>query len=391
MLHRIRYTTAPLTPFNDFLADLEVLGMRPVASGGELFSVVQARSNLRWWLIPSDHGHACAWAGYEMLQPVSRIARLGKWSLQALENLGLLSWFWGKKIRLSGTPGFLSKFGEKPLCCAYFTGTDGPHRKTTAQIMTRRGKIIGYAKITRNPMVMPYLENEARMLEYVAGLELASASVPKLLEHKQEECFAQLVTDSLRVPEHVVARRLGPAHRAFLAELAVKTERAGGAETLSKLTERLVEIFPFLSDEWSSRLNAGVEQLNRRLGTLRVGLAHGDFTPWNTFLVGQKLYVFDWEYAQPNYPLGYDAVHFTLAASPVSVWPNLLKSIEEDIATEWYAGDRAAAAYAILFSLLLHAAFYLDRVIAVGQSEKDWAEAGVWATAIDSVLIRIGV
>jgi len=41
-------------------------------------------------------------------------------------------------------------------------------------------------------------------------------------------------------------------------------------------------------------------------------LSHGDFTPWNTFFVDGKLYVFDWEYASYDYPRAYDFFHFFL-------------------------------------------------------------------------------
>ncbi len=119
MLRKNRITPAFPPPFHDFLADLEALGTQRTASGGDRYSVVAARSNLRWWLIPSDQGTACARAGYEMLQPMSRTSQLAKWGLQTLESLRLLGWFRGDEIRLTGTPGFLSSFGETELCCSY--------------------------------------------------------------------------------------------------------------------------------------------------------------------------------------------------------------------------------------------------------------------------------
>jgi hypothetical protein len=376
-------------PFDDFVADLKAVGLRRTDTGGEGFSVVTARSNLRWWLIPLDHGRACAQAGYEMFQPVTWTARMAKWGLQTWARLRPTGRAWGREMRLSGTPGFLATIGETAVCCSYFTGTDGPHRKTAAQIMTRSGEIVGYAKITRNPKVIPYLENEARMLELVAELELASAAVPTLLDYTHQNGVAQLVTDSLRHPGHVVTRRLGPAHRKFLGELAAKTSWTGGANTLSGLAHRLDEIGPALSTEWSSRLDAGIAQVTPSIDALRVGLAHGDFTPWNTFLVGERLYVFDWEYAQPAYPLGYDAVHFTLATHPAAHVPDLLDGLVADIAAEWYGGDHATAARSILFSLLLHSAFYLGRALVAGHSEQTWVEAEAWAQAIDNLLVRV--
>ena len=42
-------------------------------------------------------------------------------------------------------------------------------------------------------------------------------------------------------------------------------------------------------------------------------LSHGHFTPWNTFFVDGRLYVFDWEYAERSNPAGYDLIHFLLS------------------------------------------------------------------------------
>jgi hypothetical protein len=36
---------------------------------------------------------------------------------------------------------------------------------------------------------------------------------------------------------------------------------------------------------------------------------HGDFAPWNVKLSGERLFVFDWEYARAA-PAGFDLIHF---------------------------------------------------------------------------------
>lgn len=42
------------------------------------------------------------------------------------------------------------------------------------------------------------------------------------------------------------------------------------------------------------------------------GYSHGDFTPWNMFVKGNKLALIDWEMADPCAPLLFDAFHFVL-------------------------------------------------------------------------------
>lgn len=382
-------TTRPSEPLDDCLGDLAALGINPSRSG-EAYGIVAARTNARWWLTPLDRGAACTRAGLEMFQPVTLAARLVKSLIQLPARIGSAALFPGRRLRLSGTPSFIAAFHQPGLCCSYFTGTDGPHRKTSVQIMNRAGEILGYAKITRNPSVKRYLETEARVLSEVARLELSSAAVPRLVEHQDQGEIAWLVTDSLRAPGHVVAQELGRAHFAFLAELAEKTRHHGAAATYTELEAALDALRPTLDQSWATRLAAGISWIAPGIDILPVSLAHGDFTTWNTFLVEDKLYVFDWEYAHRAYPLGYDQVHFTLSSDLATPAPALLDRLETAIAAAWFKNDRRSAMHAILFALLLHATFYLGRAIEAVGGSQDWKEARRRAELIDAALVRLG-
>lgn len=387
-----QHSSVPLEPFSSFLEDIKALGVHRSNIGGAAFVLICARSNPRWWLTPLDRGGECARAGLDMFQPVTRTARIAKWAMNLCARYAPAA-LPGGRLRLEGAPNFLRVFDEVNLCCAYFTGTAGPHRKTAAQIMTGSGDIIGYAKISRDPTIKPYLENEARVLTEVAGLGLASAETPRLLEWSKGDengDVAWLVTDSLRTPGRSVALRLGAAHYAFLAELAAKTVRPSeGGATLAALSCKIETLRPKLESEWIARIEEGVKRLAEVAVSLPVAMAHGDFTPWNSFLTGDRLYVFDWEYAHPAYPLGYDEIHFTLAAGLTEAPTRLLNALETSLAARWYGGDSARAAQAILFSLLLHAGFYLGRAIAAGGSARDWGEAARRAAMIDALLARM--
>lgn len=377
-------------PFAEFLDDLELLGVRKAIIAGEKFALIGARSNARWWLTPLNHGGACARAGLDMFQPVTRIARVAKSAINLCARYAPAA-LPGGRLRLEGTPNFLRVFREADLCCAYFTGTAGPHRKTAAQIMTQSGEIVGYAKVSRDPVVKLYMANEARVLTGITGLGLASAETPRLLEWCEDDGgVAWLVTDSLRASGHSVALGLGAPHYAFLAELAAKTGRPGeGSATLTTLSRTVETLRPDLESEWVARIEEGITRLAEAAASMPVAMAHGDFTPWNSFLTGDRLYVFDWEYAHPTYPLGYDEIHFTLATSSAEAATTLLNTLETALAARWYGGDSARAAQAILFSLLLHAGFYLGRAIAAGGSARDWGEAARRAAMIDALLARM--
>ena len=92
---------------------------------------------------------------------------------------------------------------------AFFTGTDGPHRKTTIQLMDNDGAILGYCKMSRKSHIRPYLRNEADMLSHVANLELRSANIPNVLEFRDDASITFLVTNSLKTEQSKIKKRLG--------------------------------------------------------------------------------------------------------------------------------------------------------------------------------------
>lgn len=375
-------------PFAAFLADIAAVGVYPVASGGDKFVVIGARSNARWWLVPLSNRRATA-AGLDMLQPSNWQAALAKRVARLIARIGPRFALGPEHLRLSDAPVLVDIFGQAGLCCAYFTGTDGPHRKTAVQIMTASGKIVGYAKITRNPWVKPFLENEAVLLRQLSAMNLRAVDVPRLISYRDGGDSAWLVTDSLRAPGHVLPYSLGTAHFAFLAELAGNTVHYSGADTLTDLARIIETLRQKLTEDWTVRLCAGISRLTPHAEAMPVGLAHGDFTPWNSFLLGKRLYVFDWEYAHPAYPLGYDQVHFTLSANRAPATTALVEKLDEEVASQWFNGDRAASKRAVLFSLLLHAAFYLRRACDAGGRKQHWDEAERRAWLIDALISRV--
>lgn len=71
-----------------------------------------------------------------------------------------------------------------------------------------------------------------------------------------------------------------------------------------------------LAPAWHALLQSMLEILRRELGgaLLPMGLAHGDFAPWNMrTLPDGSLYLFDWEFARPDCTPLYDVFHFEFA------------------------------------------------------------------------------
>jgi hypothetical protein len=298
-------------------ADIAALGLHiseEPLPGAVRYLVLGARSNARWWLIPLVTRRSAA-SGFALFQPQLVGARVMKAlgvaaAVCGLPLLARRSSTWS----LSGESTLARHFTEarRPVF-AYFTGTDGPHRKITVQVMDDDGTILGYAKSSSEPVVRELIVREARALTRLQQLGLRSALVPALRFAGDIDGTYLLATDTRKTFWTVSDRTYGAAHRAFLQELFQKTHRsaASAGGFAAALGVRWEAVRSRVQREWQERIAKTLGALDRHDRTpLQVCLGHGDFTPWNTYRVDQRLYVFDWEYADENAAAGTDAIHF---------------------------------------------------------------------------------
>jgi hypothetical protein len=254
--------------------------------------------------------------GLAMFQPVIRSAKLFKCFAVVTGSVGLASLWTRKKVYISGTTQLGDVFGEKDLHYAFFTGTDSPHRKVAVQVIGRDGTIKGFAKVSCNSAVKPLLAHEADTLNHVNTLDLQTALIPKVLFNGEMGGAGVLITDTLKTCRAKTVTTLTDAHVAFLHELADKTTVPGTVVTdwvVTELRHQFEAIVDRLPVEWQGRLEKAIGCLERYEGEWGTkSFCHGDFTPWNTFFVDGRLYVFDWEYAKENLPV-HDLVHYTLS------------------------------------------------------------------------------
>jgi hypothetical protein len=301
--------------FKRALAEIIALGFSVsdhYTPGSVAYNIISGRSNARWWLVPLTNRRVAV-NGLSMFQPMIRSSKLFKCFAVVTGSVGLASLWTRKKIYISGTTQLGDVFGEKDLHYAFFTGTDSPHRKVSVQIMGRDGTIKGFAKVSSNSAVKPLLAHEADTLNHVNTLDLQTALIPKVLFNGEMGGAGVLITDTLKTCRAKTVTTLTDAHVAFLHELCDKTAVPGTADTNWVVTEMrcqydaVVDRLPVI---WQARLTQAIACMERYEGGWGArSLNHGDFTPWNTFFVEDKLYVFDWEYASKEFSFGYDLSH----------------------------------------------------------------------------------
>lgn len=203
--------------------------------------------------------------------------------------------------------------------CAAFEGTPCAHQKTTLQVF--RGKnILGYVKISANPAVYRLFQHEQRILEalHVSGMD----EVPRIVALKElpdgRRILAQTTTKTLYSD---APHEWGPLMEQFIGRL----ENATGVTAAFEQTEMAEEIGLGVKPESEGPVSALLPERYRivferaadrfRGRELACCLTHNDFTPWNMYVQGGRLEVFDWEYASFCNPVGMDRCHFLVQSA----------------------------------------------------------------------------
>ncbi|MGH8182188.1 MAG: phosphotransferase family protein [Rhodanobacteraceae bacterium] len=302
------------------LREMQALGLQVTATphaGSIAMDVLAGRMRLRWYMVP-PRPRAVRVASLALIQPLRTGPRMFKRVATGAARLGVPYPWRHARVYASGVNRIAAAFGPNTTHAAFLTGTAGPHRKLTVQFMDARGGIRGYAKVASTPATQALLANEAATLAELHDAGLRTAVLPRVLLQEHQDGAAVLATDTVRTQRSACHTRLQAPHLAFLDELAARTASArvpDGEALLHRLRAKTHSLPASLPAEWRLRLERSLQALAIAPELIAPrGLAHGDFTPGNTFQYRERLCVFDWEYAGYDYPADYDLVRFMFAA-----------------------------------------------------------------------------
>ena len=249
-------------------------------------------------------------------------ARVAKNALQALASLGLKAPGLPRIcMQDNNTRGCILRtlrevFSREDLVFAVSLGTPGPHRKPVIQIMTPSGEVLGYAKVGWNEATRALVENEVRVLRMLQGKDLPFA-VPQLLYADCSGEYALCVQGAPPTGARADAQKLTAEHIEALCSLARKNLSRLSLEE-SQFWHRIIERVKSVRNTWwQHALHRALEAVRQdwRDQEVPFHFAHGDFAPWNALRINNRLYLFDWEYAQEESPAGYDLFHFLVQTS----------------------------------------------------------------------------
>ena len=129
------------------------------------------------------------------------------------------------------------------------------------------------------------------------------------------------------------------------------------------------------------RFGRAMERVDGIVGrrTLSWGAWHGDWTPWNMAVAGDRVLLWDWERFEGGVPLGFDALHYVVQSwlgpagvDPLTAVHRLLAQAERVVAPFGVAGGRDVAQ---LYLLEIGARYETDRQEAAGArlgALQDW-------------------
>ena len=243
-----------------------------------------------------------------------------------------------------------SAFGVSEFEYSVFEGTPSVHQKITIQVW-KGERILGYVKVTRSEEVGRLFEREASFLEKITDYRLQitddsqqstvnrqqiltpSATlvplrqgdniegqqllrcVPSAVALRLESGSWILIQSTRKTLRSKVVHEWGVLQEDFLKRLYDATahelawEESDVAQALRDLRGHVDWLPDGVDGEMVARhIDAVMERMVGK--RVRYGAYHGDFTPWNMFVEGGELFVFDWEYAGRRYPMGLDRYHF---------------------------------------------------------------------------------
>ena len=244
---------------SEVMKEIESLGLHATLqkkSESMAFVKIKARSNLRALLIPIDNRYVTS-SGLALFQPLLKKAAFIKTIALIFSYLGMAQVYARNKLYMNGSCTLSKYFPEiESPSYAFFTGTDSPHRKMAIQIMSDRGKIVGFAKIGQSKSVSALLVHEANMLREVAKLRFKSAIFPNVLFIGPQNEATMLVTDTLKTALTKSPRNMGVAHYNFLKEMGDKTRRPERTvdELVIQMAPDILKVEELLSSEWRDRI-----------------------------------------------------------------------------------------------------------------------------------------
>jgi Phosphotransferase enzyme family len=313
-----RQVPDPFASSGIVLADNSSDMSRSLAAGGyrfcHRFALLPSRERTRW-LVPRNEDCQIV-NGLEMYPSFSIRATVYKSFASRMAAMGWPGWT-GNSLWVASKQRFpIEKLveditGESRPQFSLSLGTAVSSRKLTVQVMRRNGEILGYLKLPLTEKANARIQAEAATLERLNADPRLRARVPAVL-HASKWGAGHLLFQSPIMGDPGPSRLTVFHQHALNAMHSVHTDVKPGTWLVRETSDKINSAGNKLGPKWNAlaeeALRAAAQELSET--TVRCGLGHGDFTPWNTRLRDGILCLVDWEMASWEAPILWDTFHF---------------------------------------------------------------------------------
>lgn len=271
------------------------------------------------WLIPLKNSKT----HLSLFQPSSLKGKLVVAAFNIIKHFPfILKKINARSIRLNFLPQFISfiddLFHIKQCEIGVFCGSPGKHQKLTL-LVANKDSILGYCKLTDNPELLSIFQQEADCLAYLKSKGINN--IPESLfdgELPNLKGVYAFIQTTIRNGKVTSANYINQSVFSFVTRMfdLTKKELDYKDSNFCKSVNTLKSYINLFDKEEQNTLNRAIEKIELTLGQSSYYSAyHGDFTPWNSFLQGDKLFVFDFEYFQKYTMPFMDYFHFFTQSS----------------------------------------------------------------------------
>jgi thymidylate kinase len=275
---------------------------------------------------------------------------------------------------------------------AIFTGTVGPNNKMLVFQENESGN--SFFKIATTKQAQKIIENEEKTIQKVSTFNSSYFYIPKI-KSSVEKCLEIQDISNLSLRYNSLEK----VHINALQEINKLDKKVVDWKLFSDNLS-IDKNFQDLEDIQDKRIPRGIikklKQLREQSQTeeIHLGFSHGDFTPWNMYKDGEKMALYDWELANNNFPIGFDAFHFILQKGILierKSWKTIRTEIDAIITPEvismWTDGREKSVEKYLKYYLLANTTHYLE----IYSKQKEWHVQiqwllDTWNEAISDVL-----
>lgn len=195
-----------------------------------------------------------------------------------------------------------------------FCGSPGYHQKPTL-LISKSNHILGYCKLTDNECVKNLFYNESKSLTYLHSKDIKNVPASLFCGHLPfRQSIWAFVQTTRREKKVKLATYTNQKLYDFVKEVNTKTKvsipfcESDFSKSLDKLEQHL---FLVEDKNMQNKLENGIKAVNANQNLFKYFCAaHGDLTPWNSFIIKDVFFAFDLEYFKKSYTPWYDFFHF---------------------------------------------------------------------------------